>query len=300
MLEMRVRNKIPAEELEGKKGKIITDDAANVILRGPSKVLAPDGKPLAIYLPGAVREEGDAAYDILHTIKLATDNRGLASGMPRVQVGSTRSRHLPVMSGVLGAMDPVGPMQYCRLTAFTAKEVEKWSGLFPLFQAIALHFEQNVPDRFANQVAQARQTPDEWVIPETPFTTITVNNTYPTGVHTDKGDLDEGFSCLACVRRGEYEGGMLVFPEYRIGCDMQNGDLLLMDAHQWHGNSQIVPHSDDAERISVVCYYRTQMKTCGTQSQEDEKRYKAREGRWSEKDDSDADAAAIQAVTTNA
>ena len=115
------------------------------------------------------------------------------------------------------------------------------------------------------------KTEADWRISNTPFTTMTVNNNYPTGVHTDKGDLEEGFSCLMSLRKGEYTGGSLIFPEYRVGVNMGEGDLILMDAHQWHGNTNIVKHSDDAERISLVLYYRTDMMFCGTMEAEAEK-----------------------------
>jgi len=125
-----------------------------------------------------------------------------------------------------------------------------------------------VPDRHAAQQAQVDATHPDWVVPGTPFTTITVNNTYPTGVHTDKGDLDAGFSNLTVVRRGSYSGGIFLFPAYRVGVDMADGDLLLMDAHEYHGNTPLELASDDAERISVVAYYRTRMVECGNAEQE--------------------------------
>jgi hypothetical protein len=190
------------------------------------------------------------------------------------------------MSSILGSFDPAGAQQYCRLTSFTARQSGEWRKLFPLFQAIAHQFAEHVPDRHRNQLRYAMETEEEWLIPDTPFTTITINNTYPTGVHTDKGDLDEGFSCLASARRGDWKGGKLVFPEWRVAVDMQDGDLLLMDAHQFHGNTAIRCSCDDkqdlitlgepckncgAERISVVCYYRTKMRECGTLNEEESK-----------------------------
>ena len=89
-------------------------------------------------------------------------------------------------------------------------------------------------------------------------------------MHTDKGDLDEGFSCLAVWRRGEYTGGHLALPEWRIAVDMQDRDVLLMDAHQWHGNTALNLLSPDAERISLVLYYRTRMRECRTAHEESE------------------------------
>ena len=82
------------------------------------------------------------------------------------------------------------------------------------------------PERFAEQMKHIRRTHPEWVIAGTPFTTVTVNNTYSTGVHKDQGDLEEGFSTLVVFREGHYEGGWLCFPEYRLGVDMQDCDLL--------------------------------------------------------------------------
>jgi hypothetical protein len=134
-----------------------------------------------------------------------------------------------------------------------------------------------------------RETPQEWCIQGTPYTTCTVNDTYPTGVHQDAGDLDEGFSCLTVARRGSYTGGFLTFPRYEVAVDMQDGDLILMNAHDWHGNTAMqcecgtpLGHSEGlkgtgpckacgAQRISVVLYYRTNMARCGTQEQEQEK-----------------------------
>jgi hypothetical protein len=151
-----------------------------------------------------------------------------------------------------------------------------------LLQRIGELMAENAPDRYAAQARQAKETSPEWVIPGTPFTTVTVNNTYPTGVHQDKGDLDEGFSTLVTFRKGDYQGGWLCFPEYRIGVEMQDCDLLLMDAHAWHGNTQFVPEPErdmtghlmgdpGFERISIVSYFRTNMTKCGSAEDEAER-----------------------------
>jgi hypothetical protein len=204
----------------------------------------------------------------------------------------------------MGSMDPVGPMQYCRLTAYTAKNVEKWGELLPLWQAIADHFQEHVPDRFKVQLDHAKRTPPEWVIPGTPFTTITINNSYSTGVHTDSGDLESGFSTLAVARRGEYTGGVLTFPQFQVGVDMQDGDMILMDAHEWHGNTLMTcacdkPLTDGpckecgAERISVVCYYRTKMTACGSYDEESEKKAAYGARRLDAVEENEADLAAV-------
>jgi hypothetical protein len=150
--------------------------------------------------------------------------------------------------------------------------------LHPLLRAVAAHLSEHVPARYHAQAQQAQLTDPAWVVPGTPFTTITVNNSYATGMHTDKGDLDAGFSTITTLRRGDYTGGRLVFPAYRAAVDMGHGDLILMDAHQWHGNTQIICACNKpmngacetcgAERISMVAYYRTKLVACGSPAEE--------------------------------
>lgn len=303
--ELRVRSKIHPDQLEAIKGKVLADTDYDVLLKGPTKVFLPDGRLMAQYLPGYFdAEHMNTFYEELHFLKrYETTNRGLASGTPREKnfEDSTRTYSLPVASAIVGAVDPGGQKRYCRLTAFTGRETERYSSLIPLFQEIGDAFAANVPDRYQSQMAYIKRTAEDWVVPGTPFTTITVNNSYPTGVHTDSGDLDEGFSNLAVLRRGDYSGGIFVFAEYRIGVDMHDGDLILMDAHQWHGNTfmrcnvcreQIGPpmaaeaHDDcfsgsgqATERISIVCYYRTRMEDCGTADEERERALKYAEKR---------------------
>jgi len=282
MIDVRVRSRISPEELEQKKGKILTDEDYNLLVTGPTRVFSPEGKLLAVYRPRAIAADVlEGYYDTLHSLKAyQTNNRGLASGTIRVAgEGARRSNAKPIASAIIGAYDAKMPRMYCRLTAWTGKEVEQWEGLLPLFQQIGEQFKQFVPDRYEIQMRKVMETKPEWVVPNTPFTTITVNNTYPTGVHTDSGDLEEGFSNLTCVRRGNYSGGIFIFPEYRVGFDMKDGDVLLMDAHQWHGNTKLELHSEDAERISIVCYYRTDMAKCGTAEEEAQRAAAAAEKR---------------------
>lgn len=282
MISIRVRTRISREELEAKVGKVIGDDAYNVLLTGPSRVYMPNGKILCVYLPGAMRGVTTAEhYEILHGLRkdAVTFNRGLASGSERVQVGTTkRSYAMGVSSGVLGAFDPSGTFKFCRLTAWTGKHMPQWQALTPVFERVAERMHQYVSDRYEAQMEEISRTHEDWVIPGTPFTTVTVNNTYPTGVHTDKGDLDKGFSTIFTMRRGNYSGGIFTFPEYRVGVDLKDDDLILMDAHQWHGNTPITCACGGrrtsccevcgAERISVVSYMRANMVKCGSEAEE--------------------------------
>lgn len=290
MIEVRLRSRISAEELTEKIGRVVTDDDYNVLLTRDARVLTPEGQLLCVYrraaLPPAVVA---GAYPVLHELRShLTDNRGHASGTERLTIpGQKRTRAARVASAIVGAFDANAAFPYCRQTAWTGRETAKFASLYPYFRAQAEVFAAEVPDRYAVQADYARRTPADWIIPGTPFTTATVNNTYPTGVHTDSGDLEDGFSTISCVRRGDYTGGVLVFPRYRVAVDMHDGDVVCMDAHEYHGNTLIEPATSEspavlaqygavpAERISVVLYYRTSMVACGTAEREAAKRQEA-------------------------
>lgn len=307
MMEYRVRSKRSDEWAQERKGAMVTMDMVNLKLEGPARVMKPNGKPLLVYLPGAVSDLSAEMYDDFSKIRRITKNRGYAAGATKENRVKTPSRaQAPeVMSAILGSIEMSArklageskDKPVCRLTAFTAQEVEHWHKLMPMFQRIAELLEANVPDRYAAQAAEAARTHSDWVIKGTPFTTITVNNTYPTGIHTDKGDLDEGFSTLVAMRRGGYTGGWLTFPQYGLAADMQDGDLLLMDAHEWHGNTPILCARCEAslrkpghkcediledadlagrfvspERVSIVSYFRTLMTGCGSMEEEEARR----------------------------
>lgn len=282
MIEVRLRSKAPESRMQQIKGKLPSATEYDLMLTGACKVYKPNGAPLCVYLPRELAEFTDGpTYDILHSLRTqVTDNRGDASGSPRVQKqGEKRSRTKPVASAMIGSFDPAGAKQFCRLSAWTGTHVPEWELLRPMMQTISAAMEKHVPVRYKRQMEYVERTSPDWVVPGTPFTTVTVNNTYSTGVHTDSGDLEEGFSTLACLRKGKYEGGYFVIPQYRVAVDMQDGDLLLLDAHEWHGNTAMTcPHSEKplsgicegkvCERITVVCYYRTKIAQCGSEADE--------------------------------
>jgi hypothetical protein len=67
---------------------------------------------------------------------------------------------------------------------------------------------------------------------------------------------------------GAFEGGELIFPQYGIAVEIETGDVLLADVHEWHGNAPLVGVDGSYERISTVMYYRRKMLQCGTDEEE--------------------------------
>lgn len=281
-IELRLRSWIPDTELQAKVGKIVTAGDYNVVATGPVRLYRPSGGLLAVYLPGALADVLAPAWDVLSSIRLMTDNRGKASGTPRVQRGDQkRTRTRRVLSAVVGAVDPGpaitragGRSPACRLSAWTGKHLPEWHGLAPVFQSIDRLYAEHAWVQHQRQASIASATHPDWLIPDTAFTTVTVNNTYSTGVHQDAGDFPDGFSTLAVARRGDYQGGHLVLPRFRVAFDLHDGDLLVFDAHEWHGNTDMhCPHvegplarpcPEGCERVSLVTYFRTKVQGCSS------------------------------------
>jgi hypothetical protein len=171
-----------------------------------------------------------------------------------------------VNSGIAGWFDRYPRIPYGRATAYTKTNPEKFAMAYPFLQTLAKGFKELLPWRYGNQMEAAKKLDKRFLVPETPFTTITVNKTFRTAAHYDAGDLDTGLSNLLVLSNGgNYTGGYLIAPEYRVAVNVRPGDLLLINNHEvLHGNTPIVLGDEQAERISLVCYFREKMLELGS------------------------------------
>lgn len=190
-----------------------------------------------------------------------------------------------VDSGIAGWFDRYPRIPYGRATAYTANNKEKFEKSFPFLQRLSEGFSTLLPKRFKAQSTAAAGIDPRFVVPGTPFTTLTVNKTFRTAAHRDAGDFSDGLSNLLVLSNdGNYTGGYLVFPEYRVAVNVRPGDLLLVNNHEIiHGNTPIVPGSEKSERVSIVCYLREGMLELGSKEYEDA-RYNFVESRRLNKD----------------
>jgi hypothetical protein len=113
-----------------------------------------------------------------------------------------------------------------------------------------------VNQEWERQSRKASKTIREFVIKTrrgiTPFTTITVNKSWPTAAHIDSGDLKEGFGVMCCL--GEFDGCDLVFPRYKTAVRYREGDILLADvANQVHGNTPLLKPDGSAAEDDGLC-----------------------------------------------
>ena len=149
----------------------------------------------------------------------------------------------------------------CRTTAFTSQQVDKWEKVLPLIKSINLQFKKLVPDKYKVQYKRAHETPN-FVIKDTAFSTLTINYNWRTALHKDAGDLKEGFGNLVILEEGDYNGGELGFPRYKVAVNVRHGDFLAMNVHEWHCNTKIEPKTKNHTRLSLVSYLRENMIKC--------------------------------------
>jgi len=177
----------------------------------------------------------------------------------------------PVNSGIAGWFDRYPRIPYGRATSYTRDHYDLFSKAFPFLQRLDQGFSELLPWRWQNQRNAANKLDPRFLVPETVFTTITVNKNFRTAAHLDAGDFSDGLSNLLVLSNdGEYEGAYLVAPEYRIAIDVRPGDLLLINNHEvMHGNTPIKLKHPNSERISLVCYLREKMLELGSKEYED-------------------------------
>jgi len=178
-----------------------------------------------------------------------------------------------VNSGIAGFFDRYPRIPYGRATAYTEHNRDNYEMCYPFMRKLSTKFEELLPSRFAVQETAANKLDPRFRVSgeDTPFTTVTVNKNFRTAAHRDAGDLNEGFSNLTVVAKGEQEwtGGYLVLPEFRVAINIRPGDLLLINNHDGiHGNTELLPPEGktlaDMERISLVCYFRENMLKLGS------------------------------------
>lgn len=172
-----------------------------------------------------------------------------------------------VYSSIIGYADRYARIPFCRTTEYTRKNFEEYKKALPYIMYIGKLFEQYAPERYKKQKEQWDKTHYDFRIKNTPFTTITVNKNFRTACHYDKGDLKEGFGNLGVLQAGEYSGAYTLLPKYGIGINVRSCDVAFFDVHELHGNTKLKTIGN-AERISIVAYFRKHMTECGSAKEE--------------------------------
>lgn len=271
--------KFDADHLAGTK---LDESHYDVLLGGdePCDVFKPDGTPLVKYRPRWFSAE--LCRSVLPACRKAartTRNRGTAAGAweggkktvrTLKQDGKLSNTALAqeVNSGIVGFFDRSVRYPFCRQTSFIISEAASWRRFLPHIERADEGFREFMPDRWATQRGYASRTASDWVIPQSTFTTVTVNKNFQTATHKDAGDLASGFGVMSCLRNDKYDGAYLVFPSYRVAVNFAHGCLCLADVHEWHSNTGFKNMRVGYERITLVFYYREKMIHCKSAREE--------------------------------
>jgi hypothetical protein len=253
--------------LAKKMDKLLKEGDVKTIIRDDADVYTADGRLLLRFRKNKLSKSNqDAFYDsVIKFAKNVSSLRGSASGSKSKKKNLASAKK--VMSNIFGYFDRWTPSQKMIFTKlgkkpsinvrecrFNMDYPELYKKTIPLIEEVDKMYAKLTPDHYAKQMKKAKQT--YFKIANTSFTTITTNVNFQTGLHTDKGDDEDGFGNLAVIERGKYTGGETCFPQYGIGVDVRSGDVLFMDVHQPHANLPIHKKSQDTIRLSIVCYLR--------------------------------------------
>jgi len=179
-----------------------------------------------------------------------------------------------VNSGIAGWYDRYPRIPYGRPTTYTRDNKEKFEKSYPFLQSLAKGFEDLLPWRYGNQTRAAKSIDQRFVVPETPFTTITVNKNFRTAAHYDPANMEDGFANLCVMSNNDkFSGCYLVFPEIGYAVNIRPRDLLLVNNQAGlHGNTELVLEDPNAERISIIAFFHEGMLTLGSYDYENTRR----------------------------
>jgi hypothetical protein len=222
------------------------------------RIVAPDGETTAMFfrsvIPQALYER--ALATCWKNVRGLPSNRATAVGtrsLQRVKKDRTLSdrrgpskRSLALLknwgtaTGVLGFSG--GTRDRSRLTK---RHHEMLDQNRTLFEFVDRMYREHMEDIYTEQELVIAQAPKRRIW-DTVFSSCYLAKRFQTGYHRD-GNLKGAMTALMAT--GNFKGGDLVIPRWRIAIKLQPGDLLLFDAEELHGNLEI-----EGDRLSFAFY----------------------------------------------
>lgn len=270
----KLKKQLTDEQAENLKGKYLNDKNYDLLITEDADGYDLNGNLLFRFRKNAIPLETLmlGVNSFKDSIEV-TESRGYASGSSHKRIrkdGSISNITVgnKVESGSVGFMDSGAMVKYCRKTAFAKNYFVKYKSGIPFVKFVDDKYKELCPDHYAKQKAIAQGTNKNYIIGDTSFTTVTVNKNFRTAVHKDAGDYPDGFGNLIAYREGNWTGGYFCLPQYKVALDLQNTDILFVDVHKWHGNTDFINTEEDWLRISFVIYYREYMYKCKQPAEE--------------------------------
>lgn len=215
-------------------------------------------EPVTIMHDGKVK----VVYD-----KLPFDVEPYREALKRIKYQkSERTAGLKTISRIFGYSPRVTLRKdFCSVTSLAGEQPEEHDLICSLGSKIASVYLQRAPEVYASHEQVTKEKiADQWVIPNSPFTSGIINRNNPLKYHFDTGNFKNVFSCMVAFKH-DVEGGYLSLPEYDCGIEVADATLLLFDGQEiLHGVTPIKELSDEAYRYTVVYYSLRRMWDCLT------------------------------------
>tara|TARA_R110002012_G_scaffold24851_3_gene82615 strand:- start:8619 stop:9548 length:930 start_codon:yes stop_codon:yes gene_type:complete len=287
------------------KGDFYDETHYNEIIKESAIGLKENGEVLFVFVKGSIKEENREKYieALKSNAKTKTKNRGTAAGVaevsrfPKDAVSLCKKDGTPltnprlvsvqykradgticgrcqsnaVRSGCAGYFDAVAGLP-CRMVGWSTRNPEKHLRMTELCEEIGNAHKENEPISYNFQRSKSHK---DYLMGDSPYSTMTLNYDFRTACHIDRGDLINSLSTLTILEEipNNYKGCYLGLPEYKIAVDIRSGDTLIFDAHEFHANTEMNVLSDKLPindltgepyggRISIVAYLRNRISEC--------------------------------------
>lgn len=253
------------------EGAVPTENDYDEVIESPVKVTDDKGNIVCIIVPDGTKST-KAAYEVLKGAAQLTRNRQVAAkgetSFIKKKDGTMSNTtqlptHLAPMSSIIGYYDRYARTPYARACRWNRENPDQWRQLWPFIHSVSECFREYAPEKWMTQKKISEQIPRDWIIGDTPFSTITVNKSFSIHYHRDRGDLHEGLGVMAHLSVGNYLGGELVIPRFRKALRFKNRDIILFDVHQVHGVMPLHGAWGRFVRMTAVFYLRENLLRCG-------------------------------------
>ena len=245
------------------------------LIRAKYKTLKSDDSRGVVWLTEQIRAEQFVFSDFIDKLCTLTIDEAKVEAQRVLDKLISKTTYANVVnSGIAGWYDRYPRIPFGRPTTYTRDNPEKFAKSYPFLQSLAKGFQDMLPWRYGNQKRAAESIDQRFVVPDTPFTTVTVNRDFRTAGHYDPANMPDGFANLCVISDNDnYTGCYLVFPEIGYAVDIRPTDLLLVNNQAGlHGNTEMVKLDPNAERISIIAFFHERMLELGSYDYEDARR----------------------------
>jgi len=229
-------------------------------------VVTPYGKIIALFLKQQIIPDlWKPAYKDWKVVNDLLDNRATAVGtksLRHVRNDGSLGRRNGVANNVLQVIPEArqGILGYlddpCREAALSESRPELLYKHVFLIARVDRLYERYVPTVHAKQRAEIERALFWCRLWDTAFSTIYLLKNFSTRYHVDTGNFEGVMTALMAM--GDFSGGELVLPRWRIAFALTPGDLLFFDPQNLHGNLPF-----EGERLSAAFYCERRIAECG-------------------------------------